>query len=66
MEIEMFAMKSLTAVAVFFASAGVALAGLPAPTPAPLIGAVGGPAGMLAAAVCYGGYRLYKAKFGAK
>ncbi len=32
----------------------------PAPGPAPLVGAVGGPAGLLAAGVVYGGYLAVK------
>jgi hypothetical protein len=38
------------------------IAGATAGAPAPLVGAIGGPFGVLAVAAGYAGYRLYKAK----
>ena len=40
----------------------VAVAEAPAPVPGPLLGAVGGPWGLVAAAGVYGAYRWFKAK----
>jgi hypothetical protein len=50
---------SVAAYAMLGASVAFA-APAPVPGPAPLIGAVGGPAGLLAAGVVYGGYLAVK------
>ena len=43
-------------------TSGFAWAGTSAPVPGPLLGAVGGPWGFVAAAGVYGAYRWFKAK----
>jgi hypothetical protein len=44
------------------AMTALAHAGITKATPGPLLGAVGGPWGLVASAIGYGAYRLYKAK----
>lgn len=44
------------------AMTALAYAGVTKATPGPLLGAVAGPWGLVASAIGYGAYRLYKAK----
>ncbi|MEO6607453.1 MAG: hypothetical protein ABIN69_03175 [Aestuariivirga sp.] len=56
-------MKYVYAFAALVGTASMALGALCAqPTPAPLLGLIGGPWGVAVAAVGYGVYRVYKAR----
>ncbi|MDE2445538.1 MAG: hypothetical protein KGO94_05110 [Alphaproteobacteria bacterium] len=55
-------MKFLLTFAALFSSASLALAGVAAPTPGPLLGAVAGPWGLAVGVLSYGAYRFYRSR----